>query len=427
MAVQISPHWDGIGRNGTPVSSGSLGEVGHEIRIVWDCRARVLYATGTGGAMTEEPSFTIGIEEEYFLVDRETRDLAPDMPDGLLAACEEITEGTVSPEFIRSQIEVGTPVGTSVKEVRAHLAQLRRDVSSVVSEYDMAIISASTHPFAAWDEQLHTDKVRYNMLAEALQGVVRRLLICGMHVHVGIENEDVRIDLMNQVLYFLPHLLALSGSSPFWHGDDTGLKSYRTSVFRTLPRTGMPDEFLDWSHYQRHAQVLIESGVIEDETKLWWDIRPSARYPTLEMRSTDIATRLDDGITLAALYVSLLSMLYRLRQDNQRWRVYSRMLLKENIWRAQRYGISESLIDFGTGRLVPFPELMDEILELIAEDAQRLDCVEEVSNVKDILQRGTSADRQREIYEAAIVAGADEHEALVTVVDFLIDETVSDL
>ncbi len=377
--------------------------------------------------MAAEPSFTIGIEEEYFLIDRETRDLVPDMPDGLLAACDEITEGMVSPEFIRSQIEVGTPVSASVKEARAHLAQLRLDVSSVVSEYGMAIISASTHPFAAWDEQLHTDKVQYNMLAEALQGVVRRLLICGMHVHVGIEDEDVRIDLMNQVLYFLPHLLALSGSSPFWHGDDTGLKSYRTAVFRTLPRTGMPDEFLDWSHYQRHARILVESGVIEDETKLWWDIRPSARYPTLEMRSTDIATRLDDGITLAALYISLLSMLFRLRQDNQRWRVYSRMLLNENIWRAQRYGISESLIDFGSGRLVAFPELMDEIVELISEDAQRLNCVEEVANVQGILERGTSADRQRSVFEAALVAGANHREALIEVVDFLIEETVADL
>ncbi len=305
--------------------------------------------------MPKQPTFTIGIEEEYFIVDRETRDLVPDMPGGLLAACEEIAEGMVSPEFIRSQIEVGTPVSQNVKEARAHLAQLRTDVANVVSEYGMAIISASTHPFAAWDEQLHTDKSQYNTLAEALQGVVRRLLICGMHVHVGIEDEDVRIDLMNQVLYFLPHLLALSTSSPFWHGDDTGLNSYRTAVFRTLPRTGMPDEFLDWSDYQRHAQILVTSGVIEDTTKLWWDIRPSGRYPTLEMRSTDIATRLDDGITLAAFYVSLLSMLWRLRQDNQRWRVYSRMLIKENIWRAQRYGISESLIDFGIGKLVPIP------------------------------------------------------------------------
>ena len=377
--------------------------------------------------MPKQPTFTIGIEEEYFIVDRETRDLVPDMPDGLLSACEEITEGMVSPEFIRSQIEVGTPVSKNVKEAAAHLAQLRSDVAHVVSEYGMAIISASTHPFAAWDEQLHTDKSQYNTLAEALQGVVRRLLICGMHVHVGIEDEDVRIDLMNQVLYFLPHLLALSTSSPFWHGDDTGLNSYRTAVFRTLPRTGMPDEFLDWSDYQRHAQILVTSGVIEDTTKLWWDIRPSGRYPTLEMRSTDIATRLDDGITLAAFYVSLLSMLWRLRQDNQRWRVYSRMLLKENIWRAQRYGISESLIDFGIGKLVPIPELVEELIELTAEDARRLDCVEEIVHVREILHRGTSADRQRLVYEGALASGADEREALIGVVDFLIEETVAGL
>ena len=377
--------------------------------------------------MSKQPTFTIGIEEEYFIVDRETRDLVPDMPAGLLAACEEITVGMVSPEFIRSQIEVGTPVSRTVKEARAHLGQLRTDVANVVSEYGMAIISASTHPFAAWDEQLHTDKSQYNTLAEALQGVVRRLLICGMHVHVGIEDEDVRIDLMNQVLDFLPHLLALSTSSPFWHGDDTGLKSYRTAVFRTLPRTGMPDEFLDWSDYQRHAQILVTSGVIEDTTKLWWDIRPSGRYPTLEMRSTDIATRLDDGITLAAFYVSLLSMLWRLRQDNQRWRVYARMLLKENIWRAQRYGISEYLIDFGLGRLVPIPELVEELIELTAEDARRLDCIEEIEHVREILRRGTSADRQRQVYEGALADGADEREALVLVVDFLIEETVAGL
>jgi len=377
--------------------------------------------------MTTEPSFTVGIEEEYFIVDRETRDLVQDMPDGLIAACEEIAEGMVSPEFMRSQIEVGTPVSRSIKEARGHLARLRLDVNQVVSEYGLAIISASTHPFAAWDTQMYTDKARYHTLAQALQGVVRRLLVCGMHVHVGIEDEDLRIDVMNQVLYFLPHLLALSTSSPFWHGDDTGLNSYRTAVFRSLPRTGLPDEFLDWSDYQRHAHILVDSGVIEDETKLWWYIRPSYRYPTLEMRSTDIATRLDDGITLAALYQALLSMLYRLRMKNQRWRMYSRMLLKENIWRAQRYGVSESLIDFGVGELKPMAELFDEIKELVAEDAERLDTVEEIENVDEILNRGTSADRQRSLFQGAIASGADEREALMAVVDFLIEETVLDL
>lgn len=373
------------------------------------------------------PSFTIGIEEEYWLVDRQTRDLVPDMPPGLVAACDKIAVGMVSPEFIRSQIEVGTPVGANIKETAEHLFALRRLVSDAVTNYGMAIISASTHPFAEWADQRHTDKERYNVLEQALQGVVRRLLICGMHVHVGIEDEDSRIDLMNQVLYFLPHLLALSTSSPYWHSADTGLKSYRTAVWRSLPRTGMPDEFDGWRDFERHAQVLIDAGVIEDATRLWWDIRPSVRYPTLEMRSTDIATRAEDAVTLAALFVSLLSMLYRLREDNQRWRIYSRMLVNENVWRAQRYGTEEGLIDYGIGEIVPFADLLDEIIELVRPDAEMLDCVEEVEQARNILERGTSADRQRAAFAKAVADGASEKEALIAVVDFLIDETVAGL
>ena len=373
------------------------------------------------------PSFTIGIEEEYWLVDRQTRDLVPDMPPGLVAACDKIAVGMVSPEFIRSQIEIGTPVGANIKETAEHLFALRRLVSEAVTNYGMAIISASTHPFAEWADQRHTDKERYNVLEQALQGVVRRLLICGMHVHVGIEDEDSRIDLMNQVLYFLLHLLALSTSSPYWHSADTGLKSYRTAVWRSLPRTGMPDEFDGWRDFERHAQVLIDAGVIEDATRLWWDIRPSVRYPTLEMRSTDIATRAEDAVTLAALYVSLLSMLYRLREDNQRWRIYSRMLVNENVWRAQRYGTDEGLIDYGLGEIVPFADLLDEIIELVRPDAEMLDCVEEVEQARNILERGTSADRQRAAFAKAVADGASEKEALIAVVDFLIDETVAGL
>jgi carboxylate-amine ligase len=375
----------------------------------------------------EPPSFTVGIEEEYFLVDRETRDLVADMPDGLLRACEEIIEGQVSPEFIRSQIEIGTPVSKDIAEVTAHLKSLRRAVSDVAGEYGLAIISASTHPFADWGVQRHTDKERYNVLAEALQGVVRRLLICGMHVHVGIENHDLRIDLMNQALYFLPHLLALSTSSPFWAGYDTGLKSYRTSIFRTLPRTGLPDEFSGWGEYHRHVDVLVRAGVIEDATRLWWDLRPSARYPTLEMRSTDICTRVDDGITLAALFVSLLSWLFRMRQDNQRWRIYSRPLINENVWRAQRYGISESLIDFGKGQLVPFSDLVEEIIGFLEEDAANLGCLDEVRHARTILRRGTSADQQLALFQASIADGADKDEAMIVVVDHLIEETVAGL
>jgi carboxylate-amine ligase len=373
----------------------------------------------------ERPAFTIGIEEEYLIVDLETRELVQDLPDGLMSSCQEILGGKVSPEFLRSQIEIGTKVCSNVHEARDELKHLRRAVADVCNEYGLAPIAASTHPSADWWEQRHTDAPRYNILANALGGVIRRLLICGMHVHVGIEDPDVRVDLMNQVLYFVPHMLALSTSSPFWNGKETGLKSYRTSVFRAVPRTGMPDEFDTWAEYQRHVKVLVEAGVIEDATKLWWDLRPSARYPTLELRSNDICTNIEDTLSIAAMYVSLLSMLFRKRVENQRWRIYSRMLIEENVWRAQRYGISESLIDFGAGKLIPFPQLVDEIIDLVQEDAELLDCVNELHHARTIVRQGTSADTQLDIYHAAKTGGADENEALQQVVDWLVDETVS--
>ncbi len=372
----------------------------------------------------QRPAFTVGIEEEYLIVDRETRDLVRDLPDGLLKDCEDIIGGQVSPEFLRSQIEIGTKVSSTVREAREDLASLRRAVADVCDRYGLAPISASTHPFAVWERQQHTDRERYNLLAEALGGVVRRLLICGMHVHVGVEDPDLRIDLMNQVVYFMPHLLALTTSSPFWQGKESGLMSYRTSVFRAVPRTGLPDEFSSWAEYQRHVAVLTGAGVIEDATRIWWDIRPSARYPTLEMRSTDICTNIDDAISVAAVYASLLAMLYRKRLGNQRWRHYSRMLIDENVWRAQRYGIDEPLIDYGRGELVPFPELLMEMIELVQRDAAELGCLDEVLHTRAIVERGTSAHRQLAVYEEALDGGASEHEALVAVVDHLIEETL---
>ncbi len=373
------------------------------------------------------PSFTIGIEEEYMVVDRETRDLVPDLPDGLMPKLEDILGHQVTHEFMRSQIEVGTTVCDTVPQARADLARLRRSIADTCAEYGVAPIAASTHPFASWGEQQHTDKERYNLLAQAMGGVVRRLLISGMHVHVGIEDEDLRIDLMNQVLYFLPHLLALSTSSPYWQGHDTALKSYRTSVWRALPRTGMPDEFHSWPDYERHISVLIDAGVIEDATKLWWDLRPSARYPTLEMRACDITTRLDDTVTLAAIYLSLLAMLFRRRQENQRWRIYSRMLINENIWRAQRYGMDEGLIDFGRGEVVPYADLLDEIIELVEEDATDLGCLDEVLHARTIVERGTSSDAQRRVFAEAKADGADDLEAFRAVIDWLVAETVHGL
>jgi len=375
----------------------------------------------------DRPTFTVGIEEEYLIVDRESRDLVRDLPDEVMLECEQRLAGQVSPEFLRSQIEVGTKVSNTLHEARDDLAMLRRTIADVAGKHGLAPIAASTHPFADWVQQRHTDKERYHMLARDMAGIVRRLVISGMHVHVMIDDEDLRIDLMNQIVYFLPHLIALSTSSPFWAGENTGLKSYRTSVFRSLPRTGLPDEFDSWADYRRHVGVLIDAGVIEDATKLWWDIRPSDRYPTLELRCTDIATSLEDSIALASIYMSLLSMLYRRRTHNQRWRIYSRSLIDENTWRAQRYGVRGSMIDFGLSRLVPFEDLVEEIIELVSEDAVELDCLAEVQHARTIVARGTSAHRQLETYNKAIEIGASQEEATKAVVDWLIEETVAGL
>jgi carboxylate-amine ligase len=344
----------------------------------------------------------------------------------LLDDCQHSLEavGQVTPEFMRSQIEVGTKVCRTVAEARAQLAQMRATIADLAGAYGIAPIAASTHPFAKWDAQQRTDKERYHVIAADLQMIARRMLISGMHVHVAIEDQDLRIDIMNQMSYFLPHLLALSTSSPFWQGRISGLKSYRLSIFDELPRTGLPEYFASHAEYQRTIGVLVDAGLIEDATKIWWDLRPSARFPTLEMRITDICTLLDDGAALAALYMCLCRMLYRLRRDNQRWRAYAHFLVMENRWRAQRYGVEERLIDFGKTELVPFADLIDELIALTREDAEALGCTQEIAHLRTIIARGTSADRQIAAYERAINGGACEHEALCEVVDTLIKETV---
>ncbi len=374
-----------------------------------------------------EPDFTLGIEEEYLLVDRATRDLAADPPKSFMAEIEGLLEGQVSPEFLRSQIEVETRVCTTIAEARAELAHLRRTVAEVAGRHGCAPIACSTHPFGSWTGQLHTDKERYNVLAEDMQVVARRLLTCGMHVHIGIEDEDLRIELFNQIPYFLPHLLALSTSSPFWRGVDTGLKSYRLSVFDELPRTGLPESFDSWADYQRTVAVLVNAGLIDDATKLWWDVRPSARFPTIEMRITDMCTYLDDTLTIAALFRCLCRMLYRLTRENMRWRNYSRFLIAENRWRAQRYGLDEGMVDFGRGEIVPYAELLEELIDMLHEDAEFFGCVAELEAARDILGRGTGAHRQVACYKAALADGASEEEALKAVVDQVIAETTEGL
>ncbi len=374
--------------------------------------------------MLERPAFTVGIEEEYLVVDRDTRDLIEAPPAEMWDQLSEVLGANVTHEFLKAQIEVGTKVCTSIKEARNELAALRSGLSSVVREYNAAIIASSTHPFAHWAKQETTEDPRYMRLAADYQQVARQLVICGMHVHVGIEDPHLRIDLMNQVRYMLPHLLALSTSSPFWDGVPTGLLAYRLVIFQNLPRTGMPEEFISWGEYERFVDTLVEVGLIEDGTKLWWDIRPSSRYPTLEMRVSDVCTRLDDAITIAALYQALLAFLFRLRRNNQRWRVYAPGIIEENIWRAQRYGTDGSLVDFGRGSLVPMSELVEEFIEILDEEANELDTVDEIKHARTIVTEGTSAHRQLATYEAAMAEGASEQEALKAVVDELIVDSV---
>ena len=376
--------------------------------------------------MIKTPPFTIGIEEEYLLVDVATRDVATDPPEEMLIACQNAMPGQITPEFLRGQIEVGTKVCRNIHEARQELTNLRGCIAEIGSQYGLAPIAASTHPFARWHEQKRTDGERYSDLEQSMQASARRLLICGMHVHVGIDDNDLRIDLMNQFTYFLPHLLALSCSSPFWKGGNTGLQSYRLTVFDGMPRTRLPGTFSSYGEYQRHLDILIESGIMEDATKLWWDIRPSARYPTLEMRVTDVCTTINDSLCVAALTVSILSMLYRLRRGNKRWRQYETMLIHENRWRAMRYGCDQGLIDFGRGEIVPYAELFEEILELVIEDANELGCVNEIESARSIIANGNSASQQVACYEAVINNGQGRAAALNAVVDHLVVQTRKD-
>lgn len=376
--------------------------------------------------MHKEPTFTFGIEEEYHLVDLETRDLAP-APPALMDQLSQRLGDRVAPEMLRSQIEIGTPVCRSFKEARVSLARLRREVVNCARAYGMAPIAAGTPPVSRWTELETTPKERYQELAKDLAVVGQRLVISGMHVHVGIEDPELRIDIMNQVRYFLPHLLVLSTSSPFWEGRDTGLKCYRLSVAQEGPRKGFPGTFSSWDEYERTVDVLVQAGVMEDASKIWWDLRPSSRFPTLEMRITDVTPRIDDAITIAALYVCLCRMLYRLRRQNLSWREYPLFLLDENRWRAQRYGVGGSMFDFGKGALVPFKDLLEEILTLVRDDAAALGCAAEVERARVIACEGTSAERQVSLYQAGLAKGASHEAAIRAVVDMLVAETAGKL
>ncbi|MSU91069.1 carboxylate-amine ligase [Rhodobacteraceae bacterium 2CG4] len=370
--------------------------------------------------MSDRPILTLGIEEEYLVVDRQTRELVREPAEAFLEACRKAVGERVTAEYLQCQVEVGTRPHRSVADAVAELGELRNSIADAAAAHGYAAIAASTHPFSRWREQTHTRKDRYDALRDDLGQPIRRMMICGMHIHIGIDDRDLRIDLMNQAAYFLPHMLALTCSSPYWEGEDTGLSSYRLTVFDALPRTGLPDELGSFNQYRRLVDQLVEAGCIEDGTKIWWDIRPSDKFPTVEQRITDVCARLRDVAALAALYQSMFAYLYRLKSRNQRWRLYPRTMIMENRWRAQRYGAAGKLVDHGRRQLVPCADLVEEMIDLFGDDAEVLGCRRELCQLRAILRDGTSSERQRAARAAAEEAGASPHEAMVAVVDQLI-------
>ena len=372
--------------------------------------------------MISRPELTIGIEEEYLIIDQETTGLVPTPDPRFILECQKLTAGKSTNEYMQCQIEVGTSPHKTAAGAGQELAELRSAVASTADKFGYAIIAASTHPFSKWREQTHTPKERYNALRQDLGQSARRLLICGMHIHIGIEDPDLRIDLMNQATYFLPHMLALSCSSPFWEGDDTSLASYRLAVFDSLPRTGLPDTLSSFAEYERLVSHLVDSKCLEDGSKLWWDIRPSSKFPTIEQRITDVCSLHEDTVTLTALFQSLIAFLFRLRALNQRWRTYPPTLINENRWRAQRHGMSQPLIDHGKTAPIPFADLAEEIISLFSEDAEELGILDEFLGIRRIVKRGNSSDRQREVFMKAKAANKSDIEALKTVTRNLVDE-----
>jgi carboxylate-amine ligase len=342
--------------------------------------------------------FTLGVEEEFQIVDPHTGDLRSHVSE-LLASSAPVLGDQIKREMHQSIVEVGTRICADVRELREEIFRNRRELSNAAERVGLAVAAAGTHPFSRWEDQIISPGVRYDTIVEELQQLARSLLIFGLHVHVGLPDRSVMIDLMNEVRYFLPHLLALSTSSPFWMGRNTGLKSYRTTIFRRFPRTGVPDHFGSWSEYENYIQLLVELHSIDDAKKIWWDVRPHPTFGTLEFRVCDVPTSPDSAVMLGALVQAIVVKLYNLRVRNQGFRLYRRALIEENKWRAARYGLDGKLIDFGRRAEVPMRDLALELLEFIDDVVDDLGSRREVEYVHTVLREGTSADQQLAVYQ----------------------------
>src|SRR5499425_936068 len=345
-------------------------------------------------------NFRFGIEEEYFLVDAQTKRVARRMPEKFLMAANEVTDGHVTGEFLQSQVEVATSPHFSFANARSQLHGLRQIVASIAAEHGLAILAAGTHPTAIWGNALQTPKDRYDEVMQDLQMIGQRNMLCGMHVHVELPDPDERVDVMCRMLPYLPLFLALSTSSPFWQSRATGLMGYRLAAYDELPRTGVPELFRTKEEFDAYIAALVNAGVIEDSSYVWWAIRPSLKHPTLELRAPDCCTLVEDSIAIAALYRSLVRRLCRNPWLNWDMTPVTRAIIVENKWRAQRYGIHGTFVTVDGSGAVTVPELLDQVHDDVASDADALGCLAEVMRCRTIVGAGTSADAQIAVYEA---------------------------
>jgi carboxylate-amine ligase len=363
--------------------------------------------------------FTLGVEEEYQIVHPETRELRSYV-SRLVEDGRSVLMERVRPEMHQSMVEVGTSICKDVGEVRAELVGMRKELNALASKGGLRIVAASTHPFSDWKVQDITDHERYHGLVEDLQDVARANLIFGLHVHVGIKDKEDAMALANQIRYFLPHLLALTTSSPLWLGRNTGLASIRSEIFKRFPRTGIPDEFSTYSQFTDFVNVLVKTNCMDNAKKIWWDVRVHPFFETVEIRVCDMPTNMNHTVAVVALVQALMLKLYLLRRQNISWRSYSRMLIEENKWRAIRYGIEGKMIDFGKTREAPLRDLIAELVDFVDDAAKMLGTQNEVRAVERILREGTSAQKQVEVFKKS-------GENPKAVVDWLMRETMNGL
>jgi len=342
--------------------------------------------------------FTIGVEEEFQIIDPETCELRSHVMQLVSAASPDILE-QVKGEMHQSIVETGTRICDSVSDLRIEMHRTRGELVAAAERAGLQVAAAGTHPFSSWIDQVISPGERYQNIVEELQQLARSLLIFGMHVHVAMPDKQTTIDMMNMVRYFLPHLLALSTSSPFWMGRNTGLKSFRTTVFRRFPRTGVPEQFESWSAYENFINLLVKLNCIDNGKKIWWDVRPHPTFGTLEFRMCDVTTKVEEAVAIAALTQAIIVKLHRLYTSNMSFRLYRRALIEENKWRAARYGIEGKLIDFGKEAEVPMRELATELLGFVDDVLDDLGSRSAVEYVHTILNEGTSAERQLRVYE----------------------------